>query len=252
MNFLRDDNSKFIYKKYYNLAENLYYGQIVKTRFLDPNEKNLVISIINKFDLYHQIFLSHSNCERSIIYFSDQEFEIDYQANLDVKVLFISHKNHGLEHRDILGALMSLGIEREMIGDILVSDDLIEVSVMSEISDFIRFNLKSIKKLNIEFSEKESVFMDDTIIEYEDKMITISSHRLDAFVSAAINKSRTDVKTIINRELVKLNYVTDKNPSSQISIGDCISIRGYGRFYYKEYLGESRKEKKRILVRKIM
>lgn len=252
MNFLRDDNSNYIYKKYYDLAHRLYYGQVVKSRFLDPNELNILISIMNSMDLQYQIYGSHSNCERSIIYFSQGQFNLDDYIYEDVAVIYLHKKNHGLGHRDVLGALMSLGIERELIGDILTSDELIEISVLREVADYIRFNLKSIGKLKVDFEEKDDIYMDEGIIEYEEKMITISSLRLDAFISGIANLSRSDSKNMVNRELVKLNYVVEKNPSKEIGIGDCISIRGYGRYYYIEYLGESRKEKERILVRKII
>lgn len=252
MNYIKDEDSKQLYKKYYSMAENLYYGQIKKTRFLNPYELNLVISILNKFDLIYKIFSSHQDAERKVVFFSQIDFEFDELVKEDLTVLFFEKKDHGLNHRDILGALMSLGIERDLIGDILVDDDNFEISILKEISDFIRFNLNSIKRLNVNLSEKDTPYMDSSLLQFEDFTVTISSLRLDAFVASCINASRNDAQKLINREFVKLNFIVEKNVSSQVEEGDCISVRGHGRYYFREYINKTRKDKKRILVRKLI
>ncbi len=252
MNFIKDEESKQLYRKYLSMADNIYYGQVVKTRFLNPYEKSLVVSILNSHKLNFHEYKSHKNAERTILFFSQDDFdpEIHYQENLSVIVL--NKRDHDLNHRDVLGSLMSLGIEREMIGDILVDKDLVEINVLKEVADYIRFNLKSIKKLNIELEEKKSIYLSDDIVKFEDKVASISSLRLDSFIAAAVNLSRNDAQKLLSRGFIKLNYVVEDNPSSEISIGDCISIRGYGRYYLQELLGKTRKEKERISIRKII
>ncbi|NLW51771.1 MAG: hypothetical protein GXY87_00200 [Tissierellia bacterium] len=252
LNFLKDENSKLLYKKYLDIASNLYYGEVAKTKFLDPNEQSIVISILNRYDLIYKLYESYSGCERKLIYFSSDNFSLDDYIKDDVSVLYIRSRGHNLSHRDVLGALMSTGIERELVGDIVLNDDYIEVNVLSDIEDYIKFNLESIKRLNVNFETKDSVYMDESLIEYEDKMVTISSLRLDAFLSSVLNMSRSSAKTLVQRDFVKQNYVIESNPSSIVSIGDCISVRGYGRYYFNEFLGTTRKEKQRISVRKVL
>lgn len=252
MNFIKDNQSKQLYKKYYSMAENLYYGQIQKTRFLNPYEFHLVISILNKLDLIYKVFSSHDNAERKIIFFSDIDFDLQQSISQELSVLFYQKQGHHLSHKDILGALMSLGIERDLIGDILINDDLFEISVLKEVSDFIRFNLSSIKKLNLQLSEKTSPFMDSALLQFEEFTTTISSLRLDVFVASCINSSRSNAQKLILREFVKLNFIIDNNVSSEVSVKDCISIRGYGRFYFKEYIKKTKKEKEKILIRKLI
>ena len=252
LNFLKDDNSKYVYRKYSDMASNLYYGQISRTKFLDPNEQSIVISILKKHKLIYKIYSSFENCERKVIYFSNDDFDLDDFISEDMSVLYIHSKNHNLAHKDVLGALMSTSIERDLIGDIVLNNDYIEVNVLTEIADYIRFNLKSIKRLNVFFELKADIYMDDSLIQYEDRVVTISSSRLDTFLASVLNMSRSSVKTIIQREYGKQNYVVESNPSSIVEEGDCISVRGYGRYFYNEFLGTTRKDKERISIRKIL
>ncbi len=252
MNFIKDINSKQLYKKYYSMAENLYYGQIQKTRFLNPYEADLVISILNKFGLFYKIYLSHEDAERKLIFFSQIDFNLDELLEENLSVLVCEKNDHNLNHRDVLGALMSLGIERDLIGDILLDDNKFEISLLKEISDFVRFNLTSIKRLNVTLSEKDWVYMDQSLVKYEDFAITISSLRLDSFVAASINVSRNEAKKLILREYIKLNYLVNSDPAAELKENDCISIRGHGRYYYKELLNRTRKDKFRISVRKLI
>lgn len=252
MNFIKDINSKQLYNKYYSMAENLYYGEIQRTRFLNPYEIKLVISILNKFDLFYKTYLSYDDAERKVLFFSQVDFDIEDIIKDEFSVLVYEKKDHNLNHRDILGALMSLGIERDLIGDILVDEDKFEISVLKEISDFIRFNIDSIKKLSVSLLEKESPFMDSSLVKYKDFFTILSSLRLDSFVASCIKSSRSQAQRMINRELIKLNYVVVKDVSSEIKVGDCVSIRGYGRFYFKEYLNKTKKDKDRIRIRKLI
>ena len=147
---------------------------------------------------------------------------------------------------------MSLSIERELIGDILFDNNKVEISVMSEVSNFIRDNLHKIKHLNVELEEKNSPYLSTSLVKYIDTNEVISSLRLDNFVSAATNLSRGKAQELINRGLVKLDYVVEENPAKAIESGACVSIRSYGRFYLLEQLGRTRKDKVRILMRKML
>lgn len=234
------------------MAENLYYGQVQKTRFLNPYEAELVISILNKFKLFYKLYLSHENAERRLIFFSEIDFNLEEFLADSTAILVFDKKNHELNHRDVLGALMSLGIERDLIGDILLNEDKVEISVLREVADFIRFNLDSIKKLSVDLYEKDSFFMDQSLIKFKDFVITISSLRLDSFVSASINTSRSQAKNLILKDYVKLNYQLNSDPSSQVNESDSISIRGHGRYYFQELLNKTRKDKYRLSVRKLI
>lgn len=252
MDFLKDDNSKFLYKKYESICQSLYYGEIHKSRFLDPNELNLVLSLLNKNQLIYKIYKSHKFYERSVVLFSNIEFNLDEVIKDYITIFRIENKNLDLSHRDVLGALMSLGIDRNLIGDILVGEESVEICVLSEISDYIKFNLNSIKRNKVKIKEKDSIYMEDSLIEYIDKVEIMSSLRLDNFVSTVTNSSRNNSKAIIQKELVKKNYIIDHNPSSEISEGDCISIRGYGRFYIIGLHGKTKKNKEKVEIRRII
>ena len=252
MDFINTEDGKTLYKRYVDICDRLYYGEIRSSRFLYPNEVKLIISIFNKYNIKYREFKSHDKAERTLLYFSNLDFELANEDLDNVTALYLEQKDHGLSHRDILGSLMSLSIERELIGDILFDNNKVEISVMSEVSNFIRDNLHKIKHLNVELEEKNSPYLSTSLVKYIDTNEVISSLRLDNFVSAATNLSRGKAQELINRGLVKLDYVVEENPAKAIESGACVSIRSYGRFYLLEQLGRTRKDKVRILMRKML
>ncbi len=148
-----------------------------------------------------------------------------------------------LTHRDYLGSVLALGIERGVIGDILVKDSSALLFCKSEISDFIVLNLTKIARTGV-VCEK---FFGD-IKEYTEKRckeasVNVSSLRLDAFISASYNISRTIASQLIEGKNVKRNYEICTKSDAKIDENDLISVRGYGRIRFVKIAGKSRKDR---------
>lgn len=252
MDFIKNDKSRRLYRNYENLIKSLVGKKYILSKFLDPYEQNLLKSLLNKHQLYYKIFKTHPLAERALIIFSRNQIESLELALAEVTCLVIENPHPNIKHPDVLGAIMSLSIDRENVGDILVSEDKIEISVLRDVADYIRFNINQINKHPVKLIDKNSPYLDEAMLKFEDKIVSLSSPRLDNFVSAAINLSRSKAQTIIKAEKVKLNHVRTKNPANQVNVGDAISIRGYGRFYYEKFVTKTKKEKDRICIRKII
>lgn len=153
-----------------------------------------------------------------------------------------------LSHRDFLGALMSLGIERSTIGDILTNTGQTIVFVKSEISDHIKREIDIVGRVRVEVSE-----IDITDIHYvsnfDELKLTLSSLRLDVFVCAVCNLSRDKSQKLIKSELVAVNHNTTDNVSKTLSVGDVITIRKFGKFVFTDEHGVSKKGKLKITVK---
>ncbi len=154
-----------------------------------------------------------------------------------------------LTHRDYMGAVLGLGIERKLIGDIIL-DRRGEVPgafvfCADRISDFIISELNKIGRADVTVKKCDGTLAATGRI-IEERFGTVPSLRLDAVVGEAFNLSRTKVKDIIVSGNVSVNAALVESTHFQLSAGDIISTRGYGKFVFYGENGETRKDKIRI------
>ena len=145
-----------------------------------------------------------------------------------------------LTHRDVLGTLMSLGIRRDAVGDILCGDGLSVVFVRSEVSPFI---CEQVDRIGGEGVIVISEYDGDLpiCVEYEPIRETIASPRIDNVVKALIHCAREHAAEMIRFGLVSINHVPSDSITKAIVAGDTISIRGYGRYHIDQVGPETKK-----------
>ena len=153
-----------------------------------------------------------------------------------------------LTHRDFLGSLLGLGLEREVIGDILVFKGYAYVFVRSENAEFIASQANKIGRTKV-----KAVIASYDDFTYEQQFdfltFTLASLRLDVFVSALCSLSRDKASKLIKSELVSVNHYMIANNSRILAPGDVITVRKYGKFVFEEDTGFSKKGKHRVLVK---
>ena len=146
-----------------------------------------------------------------------------------------------LLHRDVLGAVMGLGIERELIGDILPIADTAKILCDTKIADFIIQNLTMIGAVGVKVQLGDA----SEIAPREERMkeirATVASLRLDAIVAAGFGISRSRAADDIAADKVKLNWQSTASPSKTIKEGDVLSMRGRGRAIVTEVRGQTKK-----------
>lgn len=186
------------------------------------------------------------DAERRIITFSEEE-----PGYYPIKIIEIRNKSKfsALEHKDYLGALMSLGVKREKMGDLLIDGDKCYGAVYEEVYDYIRANLDSIGKSPCEIRE----VMDKVEIpkvKFEDKVIISTSYRLDSIVSAVCNLSRNKAVEIIGSGKALVNYTPTFEKDFTVHNGDVLTIRSYGKYRLDETIGNSGSGRLKIIVKK--
>ena len=160
--------------------------------------------------------------------------------------------SEALTHRDYLGTLMSLGIDRSKTGDILTDDEGAYVFVMSDIAEYVERNVNKIANAGV---NTKIVDMADFIApkpKTTEKMCVCASLRLDAVVAATLNISRGNTEKLISSGYVKLNHREVLDRSKQVGEGDLLSIRNYGRFILKDIGNNTRKGRLHITVEKFV
>ncbi|WP_101843813.1 RNA-binding protein [Halobacillus sp. Marseille-P3879] len=224
-----------------------------ETDFLDPREQHIFESLLrNQPNLTWSLFGGSVLTERKRAIVAP---EYETITSEDFSICLLETHYHDkfiqLEHRDVLGAFMSLGIKREKLGDLIVQNGKIQIIVASEISDYIRMNFTAVKKANVQFAEKPFNHLMKSSEEWKTVDTTISSLRLDVVLKEIYGVSRKKASMFIEAGHVKVNFRTVEQPSYPLEEGDLLSLRGRGRSRLMEIYGTTRKDKFRVTLAKL-
>lgn len=252
-------NKEIILKRFFNEEKNKVINLYEKMMF--SYERNIPVfgndfyppsiwkffeNEINIKGLKIESFGAFKESERRMISFNNI-----YNTNFPIRILEIknSSKFTKITHRDYLGSILSLGIERDKIGDLIVKDDICYVAVYEEIADYIIMNLKSIGKTPCKITE---VFegIEKIAHEFKEETILISSIRMDSIIAKLTNKSRGVAQKMIEEGLVLINYNINRDKSFEVKKDDRITIRKYGKYIIGDCTGRSKSGKYKINIKK--
>lgn len=158
-----------------------------------------------------------------------------------------------LSHRDYLGTLMGLGLERDSFGDIAVQNESEAVVFLTPaIASFLQTQLERVggDAVRVSLYQPDGAFTDGR--HYAPMTVTVASMRLDCVVAALTDLSREAAQTAIRSGLVELNFEAEERADLSISIPSTLSVRGYGRYLLRSLAGETRKGRLRLLADKLI
>lgn len=172
--------------------------------------------------------------EKIVLVFGNED--ISYNLNMDEYICCLKINSNAaiekLQHKDYMGAIYSLGVKREKIGDIFVCNGCGYVMCIPSIKDYILLNLITVGKEKVSINEidiSSEEFMNISI-NFVSKEIIIPSLRLDTVISKIYNVSRNEVKQKIQSGDVFVNYIRAIKPNQILKQMDIVSVRGYGKF----------------------
>ncbi|TGB05494.1 RNA-binding protein [Halobacillus salinus] len=218
------------------------------TDFLNPREQLILQTIMgNNPDLVYGFSGGAEGAERKRAIIAP-EYEIIEQDDFQLTLLEATYADKfiTLEHRDVLGAFMSLGVKREKLGDLVVQDGVVHIVAGAEISDFIKMNLTGIKKANVDFIEKPMAELMESKETWSTKETTVSSLRLDVLTKEIYGMSRKKARMHVEAGHVKVNHRVVEDTSFLLEEGDLISLKGKGRSRLEEVRGQTKKDKFRV------
>jgi len=146
-----------------------------------------------------------------------------------------------LTHRDILGALMALGIARDTVGDIVCESQSAYLVCLPELGGYIAENLTKAGRVGVSVSEIGLDELPDKQENLAIKTDTVASLRLDAVLCAAFGLPRSKVALLISAGRVNVDHQPCTQPAKELNEGALLSVRGLGRVKLLEIGGESRK-----------
>lgn len=238
------DNDEFFYSKLDDaidlcyIRQKPYFFSFLSERRQAVAEKYLKSVGFNNFEF----FGGFDGSERKILgLFCDEK-----SADFPISALEFRYRMcDKLTHRDFLGALMSLGIERETVGDILVEDGRCIVFVKSELKDYITSQIVKIGNTGVRIGNSDLSKLPQGR-GVENLASTVSSLRLDNIVSAVTGLSREKTKTLILSGNISHNFIQTQNISQLVREGDSLTIRGKGKYVLNAVLGTTKKGRIRI------
>lgn len=245
-----DKDIKLYKKRFAELANACYYkGYPIYTDFLDLKQQTIFKQM--------QQELPNVNClswggtalaERKMICFSNDFLSEDA---FPIKTVKIQPQNvkfaEKLTHRDFLGAILNLGMDRCKLGDILLNHQVAYVFIEENLADFLLYSLEKVKHTKVSCEIVDGKFQFEQ--KFKEIVGTVNSIRLDAILAVAFHSSRTQLSKLISSGKIYINGCLVENNSYHLKEGDLVSVRGMGKFMYIAERDKTKKGKTKILLR---
>lgn len=174
----------------------------------------------------------------------------DWQFHFPIKYFKIQGENRfrELKHKDFLGTLMSLGIKREIMGDLIVQENSCYGIILEDFFQMISDEVKSVATIPVKICEaKIEEIPTPKFLEVND---TVASLRLDSLVAVALNCSRSIAESLIESGDVSVDYHGERKSNKILSPGNVITIKKNGKFIFFRELGENKKGKIKVQLKK--
>ncbi|ASJ93727.1 RNA-binding protein [Staphylococcus epidermidis] len=213
---------------------------------MDPRGQYILEVITRSYQDLHVTFFGgpHVERKRAIIaplYFKPQpeDFELTL-FELQYPKKFVT-----IQHQHVLGTLMSLGIQRDQLGDIIVGED-IQFVLTKQLESYIISELTRIKGATVKLNSIPTEDMIQSEENWKVHSTTVSALRLDVVLKEIIHKSRNIAQQLIIKKRVKVNHTVIDSTDFQLEQNDLLSIQGYGRAQIVEIGGKTKKNKLHI------
>ena len=233
------------------------------TRFLTPQEQSVVLALKPTLPITVRLIgrsslpagnndgVSDSSI-RKLAVFGDEE-SLGYEWEDPIRILHIRPKSQKfaqeLSHRDYLGSLMALGIERELTGDIVVRKKEAWVFALDTIVPFLCENLTQVSHTMV-LCEEVCEDVPELAPQFQAFSFNAASERMDILLSQVTGQNREDAKKLIKDDKVFINGLLVMSAGHKLRKGDEIVVRGYGKYIYDGVTSTTRKGRCNITLRK--
>lgn len=250
---MNDEETKLA-KRIKELADRSFNNGIYTfTDFLGLAEQNVFYTVLPGLSCSgYELFGGSEDAERRVIRFGSPD-ELMYEAEfpiccIKVKPLMKKFADE-LSHRDVLGAVMNLGIERSTIGDISVKEDALYIMCLEKIAGYICENLSRIKRTSVSAEVVEEL-PEELKPDFAEAVLYCHSLRADGIIAKLFNISRNESSALFEKAMVYINGKTFTKSGVPLKEGDSVSVRGYGKFIYEGECCVTKKGNYRVTIKK--
>lgn len=221
-----------------------------ETDFLDPFWQRMLKSIVNSYpEMSVSFFGAFNESERKIcvVYNSYLNEPVDDEF---ISVLAFDFTTEDIMHKDVLGKILSLGIERHTVGDIYFNNKTCYIAVKKSVEAFLISEFHDIKRHSVELYSPINIDVKNVKPNLKEETIISASLRSDLLVSKIYNIKRNLAANMIEKGLFKNDYRIFLRSDKQLEVPSLISLRGYGRVHIDEIDGRTGKDNLRIKIRR--
>lgn len=221
------------------------------TGFLGLSEQDIFFSMSHELSFAgYELSGGAEGTDRRILRFGNSD-ELGYDEPFPIRCIHIAPPMakfaEKLSHRDFLGALMNLGIERSVLGDIRVWDKEAYLFCLDSVAEFICDNLTQVRHTNVRCEiVKEAANVPEE--EPERLTVQVASMRVDAVIAKVYNKSRENCLEMFRAQKVFIDGRICGNNSRQLKKDETVNVRGFGKFRVVSEPNETRKGKLSVEV----
>ncbi len=212
--------------------------------FSDPVKAVMLKGLAERnIDVQVRLFGGYEYAERVMAgFFPEYAPEEDFPLKA-VEISFNAEYSKKLTHRDFLGSVLGLGLDRGKIGDIIVHDGGALVFAQDGAADFIIYNLEKVGHTKVSCRALEDISKYTDTKEGTEAVGTVASPRIDAILGKVFNISRGSACEYIKAGKVFVNWTPVESVSKRVGENDVITLRGKGRVKLLEFMGNTKKDK---------
>ena len=245
------DDTEILKNRLRDLADKSYKGsQYTFTDFLGVSETAVAYTCERELAYAGMtVWGGYDDSERCMVRFGNAE-ELGYDAGFPIAILkaepLAERFADDLTHRDFLGALMNLGIERSVLGDIRLTGKAAYIFCLERMAEYICRELIRVKHTTVTVKRVEEL-PELAAGEAAEKRLQVNSDRIDLVISKLYNLSRSKSAELFSQKKIFVNGRQCENISYQLKAGDRVTVRGAGRFTFIGDEGVTRKGKNNII-----
>ena len=221
------------------------------TGFLSPQERSSVENLLGACGHPRHLFYGgFAGAERTVCAFLPdwQEEDVWLSGDCPIRAVRCTWASGALSHRDFLGAILGLGLDREKVGDLLVGDGECHILALEDVAGFLVMNLDQAGRTRLKTSPMALAELNPPEVKVKPIRDTVSSLRLDAVAAAGFSLSRGKAADLIASGKFQLNHRECLKPDRPVGSGDVMSCRGLGICVLTEVGGPSKKGRIMILL----
>lgn len=230
------EEDELLEKRFRELADKAYRNNMYTfTGFLGLSQLSVFYQMEKELSyIPTRVFGGSSICERAMLRFGSEEL-FGYEEEFPIVCTEISPLLQkfadALSHRDFLGALMNLGIERSTLGDIIIRENRGFLFCTDVIAPFITENLTKVKHTDVLCKKAEEIPREKQE-DLKELKIQLASERIDGVAAKVFRISRSDSIALFRQKKVFLNGRLCENNSALLKAQDIVTVRGYGKFIF--------------------
>lgn len=218
------------------------------TSFLDMRQYTMLTSQLQAGT--YRFYGGYPQAERGILCIHPLDFPPE-DEEFPIVCLTITHRQADrLTHRDVLGSIMAQQVQRDTIGDIIVTSGKIQCFATPPAAA-VCMQMEKIGRVGVQITDALP-FSCEIVRETKEITGTVAAPRLDAVLRTALNTGRNACAELIRGGLVTLNYVQVQDVSCHVGEGDVFSVRGFGKFQVRELSGPTKKGRLHIIIEKYL